>query len=61
MKIFHPRQDRDETTSKILYETGTRPRVLVLLVSRLRLSPISATQVVFEVEVRVELGNTDVG
>ena len=30
------RQDWDETTSKILYKTGTRPRVSVLLVSRLR-------------------------
>ena len=36
MKIFHPRRDRDKTTSKILYETGTRPRVSVLLVSRPR-------------------------
>ena len=32
---------RDKTTSKMLYETGRRPRVSVLLVSRPRLSPIS--------------------
>ena len=25
---FHPRRDRDKTTSKILYDTGTRQRVL---------------------------------
>ena len=33
LKNFHPRQDRDETTSKILFKTGTRPRVSVHLVS----------------------------
>ena len=38
LKIFHPRRDRDETRSKILYETETRPKVSVPLVSRPRLS-----------------------
>ena len=28
-KIFHLRRDRDKTSSKILYETETRPRVSV--------------------------------
>ena len=36
LKIFHPRRDRDETSSKILYETETRPRVSVPSVSRPR-------------------------
>ena len=35
-KIFHPRRDRDETSSKILYETEMRPRVSVPSVSRPR-------------------------
>ena len=35
-KNFHPRRDRDETSSKIQYETETRPRVSVPLVSRPR-------------------------
>ena len=41
LKICHPGWDRDEKTFKILYETGTRPKVSVLLVLRPRLSPIS--------------------
>ena len=34
LKNFHPRRDRGMTSSKILYETGTRPRVSVHLVLR---------------------------
>ena len=35
-KTFHVRQDQDETSSKILYETKTRPRIEVPLVLRPR-------------------------
>ena len=41
-KFFHLRQDQDETSSKILYETQTRPRVSVSLVSRPRLLSFTA-------------------
>ena len=43
LKIFHPRRDRDETTSKIVYETESLGTFSLETETRPRLSPISET------------------